>query len=153
MVSGSWAWTSIGKPKSLGRFPLTSRHDPPASSLRMTSQCFCMKSTFGLEACIAIRWTQWPTSAFGSGMCPDLSPRLIGIQVSPASSLLKAPAAEIAMKILRGFTGSRRIVWRHIPPAPGCQRGPEPWRRRPESSAQVLPPSPERKRAASSTPA
>ena len=28
---------------------------------------------------------------------------------------------------------------RHIPPAPGCQRGPEPWPRRPESSCQRLP--------------
>src|ERR671922_218521 len=50
-VSGSWAWTSIGKPKSEGRFPLTSCHDSPASSLRITSQCFCMNSTSGREEC------------------------------------------------------------------------------------------------------
>jgi hypothetical protein len=27
--------------------PLTSRHESPASSLRITSQCFCMNSTPG----------------------------------------------------------------------------------------------------------
>src|SRR5208282_5370976 len=40
-----------------------------------------------------------------------------------------------------------------MPPAPGCQWGPVPWPRRPGSSCQVTPPSVERKRAASSTPA
>ena len=85
MVSGSCACTSIGNPKSVGRFPLTSRHDSPASSLRMTSQCFCMNSTPGRDGCIAMRWTQWPTSAFGSGICSDLQaavdrpPRLAGV--------------------------------------------------------------------------
>ena len=39
-----------------------------------------------------------------------------------------------------------------MPPAPGCQAEPE-HSRRPGSSCQVLPPSPERKIAASSTPA
>src|SRR5881398_2128187 len=42
MVSGSCACTAMGKPKSVGRLPLTSRHTPPASSVRMTSQCFCV---------------------------------------------------------------------------------------------------------------
>src|ERR1035438_5385791 len=65
MVSGSCAWTSMGNPKSLGRFPLTSRHVSPASSLRMTSQCFCMNRTCGRDGCRAMRWTQWPTSAAG----------------------------------------------------------------------------------------
>src|SRR5947207_2935221 len=46
MVSGSCACTSMGKPKSLGRLPLTSRQFSPASSLRMTCQCVCMNSTF-----------------------------------------------------------------------------------------------------------
>src|SRR2546425_446746 len=54
MVSGSWACTSIGNPKSVGRFPLTSCQDSPASSLRRTSQCFCMNSTFGRDGCIAM---------------------------------------------------------------------------------------------------
>ena len=35
---------------------------------------------------MAMRCTQWPTSAFGSGMPSDLSPRLIGRQVLPPSS-------------------------------------------------------------------
>ena len=37
-MAGSWAWTSIGNPKSVGRSPLISYHDSPASSLRMTSR-------------------------------------------------------------------------------------------------------------------
>ena len=45
------------------------------------------------------------------------------------------------------------MVWRHIPPAPGCQRGPDSWPRKPASSCQVWPPSVVRKSAASSTPA
>src|SRR4051794_20565322 len=40
-----------------------------------------------------------------------------------------------------------------MPPAPGCQDGPEPCSRRPGSSAQDLPPSVVWKSAASSTPA
>jgi hypothetical protein len=55
---------------------------------------------------------------------------LISFQFSPASSLC-----------------------RHIPPAPGCHWGPVPCPRKPDSSFQVLPPSVERKMAASSMPA
>jgi hypothetical protein len=44
------------------------------------------------------------------------------------------------------------MVCRHMPPAPGCQCGPVPWPRRPESSCQFWPPSVERNSAASSTP-
>src|ERR1700740_1654982 len=83
----------------------------------------------------------------------DFSPRLIGFHVSPASSLRNAPAAEIATKIRRGLLGSRTIVCRHMPPAPGCHLGPVPCPRNPESSFQFLPPSVERNNAASSTPA
>ena len=85
-----------------------------------------------------MRWTQWPTSAFGSGMYCDFRPRLIGFQVLPPSSVRNAPAAEMAMKIRFGLLGSSRIVCRHIPPAPGCQRGPVPLPRSPGSSFQVL---------------
>lgn len=97
-MSGSWAWTSIGKPKSLGRSPLTSCQDSPPSSLRMTSQCFCMKSTLGRDGCIAIRCTQWPTSAVGSGSWNwDLRPRFAGHQVRPPSSVRASErAAELA---------------------------------------------------------
>src|SRR5258705_7011697 len=40
-----------------------------------------------------------------------------------------------------------------MPPAPGCHIGPVPWPRSPASSCQVVPPSLERNRPASSTPA
>src|SRR5437879_1382973 len=99
-VSGSWACTSMGNPKSVGRLPLTSRHDSPASSLRITSQCFCMKSTFGRDRCMATRCTQWPTSAVGSGMPSDLSPRFIGRHVLPPSSERNTPAAELAARLV-----------------------------------------------------
>ena len=36
-------------PKSVGKLPLTSCQESPASSLRITSQCFCMNSTFGRD--------------------------------------------------------------------------------------------------------
>src|ERR1700724_2198872 len=45
------------------------------------------------------------------------------------------------------------IECKHIPPAPGCQRGPEPCLRNPESSSQFCPPSFDRNKAASSIPA
>src|SRR5216110_3187939 len=153
MVSGSWACTSITNPKSVGRLPLISCHESPASSERITAQCFCMNSTPGRERCSAMRCTQWPTSAVGSGMYCECRPRLIGFQVLPPSSERNAPAAEIATYIRRAFVGSSRMVWRHIPPAPGCHLGPVPWPRRPASSCHVLPPSLVRNRAASSTPA
>src|ERR1019366_5328968 len=51
-----------------------------------------------------------------------------------------------------GLLGSRMMVCRHIPPAPGCHFGPVPWPRSPGSSCQLVPPSVERNRAASSTP-
>src|SRR6266478_4171969 len=86
-------------------------------------------------------------------MCSDLSPRLIGRHVLPASSVRKAPAAEMAMNILSGLLGSIRIVCRHIPPAPGDQRGPVSLLRRPESSCQFCPPSVDLNSAASSIPA
>src|SRR5258707_13941361 len=86
-------------------------------------------------------------------MIADLSPLLIGFHVLPPSSVLNAPAAEIAIKIRLGSLGSRMTVCRHMPPAPGAQCGPEPCPRKPESSSQFCPPSAERNSAASSTPA
>src|SRR5262249_26697150 len=139
--------------KSVGRFPLTSFQFSPASSERMTSQCFCMNSTLGRERCIAIWCTQWPTSALGSGMNCDFSPRLMGFQVFPASSVRNAPAAEMAITIRLGLLGSMMTVCRHIPPAPGCHFGPELCPRSPASSCQFWPPSLEKNKAASSTPA
>src|SRR5215467_11363657 len=52
-----------------------------------------------------------------------------------------------------GLLWSKMMLCRHMPPAPGCHFGPVPWPRKPESSCQDLPPSVERNRAASSTPA
>jgi hypothetical protein len=125
----------------------------PASSLRITSQCFCMYSTDGRDGCIARRCTQWPTSAAGSGIPSERRPWFTGRQVWPPSSDLNAPAAEIAVKIRPGEDGSRMIVCRHIPPAPGCHDGPDLWPRRPGSSSQCFPPSADRNSPASSTPA
>src|SRR5207237_5938327 len=83
----------------------------------------------------------------------DRRPLLIGFQVLPPSSVRKAPAAEMAIHIRLGLLGSRMMVCRHMPPAPGCHLGPVPWPRSPESSCQLCAPSVERKRAASSMPA
>src|SRR5262245_61749393 len=52
-----------------------------------------------------------------------------------------------------GLVGSRTIVWSPIPPAPGDHFGPVPCPRSDEISCHDLPPSVERKSAASSTPA
>src|SRR5205085_116773 len=114
---------------------------------------FCMNITLGRDGCLAMWWTQWPTSAVGSGINIDLRPRFVGFHVLPPSSLRKAPAAEMAMEIRLGLVGSSMMVCNLMPPAPGPHLGPVPWPRKPESSCHVLPPSVVRKRAASSTPA
>src|SRR5579864_305681 len=112
-----------------------------------------MNSTPGRAGFMAMWCTQCPTSAVGSGMYFEYSPLLIGFQVAPPSSVRNAPAAEIAMYMRCALVGSRMIVCRHMPPAPGCHFGPVPCPRSPESSCQFLPPSVERNSAASSTPA
>src|SRR5690242_4109984 len=86
-------------------------------------------------------------------MYSDLSPLLIAFHVAPASSVRNAPAAEMAMYIRLGLLGSRMMVCKPRPPAPGCQPDPVPWPRIPGSSCQDLPPSEVLKSAASSTPA
>src|SRR5579883_203210 len=86
-------------------------------------------------------------------MYSERSPRLIGFQVAPQSSVRNAPAAEIAMYMRPAFDGSITMVCSPIPPAPGCQRLPVEWLRSPGSSCQLAPPSVERNMAASSTPA
>src|SRR5215469_12234741 len=83
----------------------------------------------------------------------ECRPLLIGFHVLPPSSLRNAPAAEIAITIRFGFVGSRMIVCRQRPPAPGCQCGPVSLLRRPDSSVQLLPPSVDLNSAASSAPA
>src|SRR5260370_20345159 len=141
------------KRRSVGGPPLTSRHESPPSSVRITSQCFCMKSVFGRDGCIARRWTQWPTSASWSGMVLDRKPRFAGCHDLPPSSVRKTPADEIAPYIRSCLLGSIRMVCRHRPPAPGAQVADVSWVRRPGSSAQVWPASSDLKMAASSTPA
>src|SRR2546430_10498984 len=79
----------------------------------------------------------------------ECRPRLIGFQLLPPSSVRNAPAAEMAMTMRLGLLGSRMMVCRHMPPAPGCHFGPVPWPRSAESSCQDLPPSFERNMAAS----
>ena len=37
----------------------------------------------------------------------------------------RAGSQELGLNIRLGSLGSKRTVCRHIPPAPGCQRGPE----------------------------
>src|SRR5437773_1422175 len=69
------------------------------------------------------------------------------------SSVRNAPAAEIAMEIRSGLFGSRRMVCKHIPPAPGCHFGPVSLPRSPANSCQDFPPSFDWNNAASSTPA
>src|SRR5207302_8966633 len=108
--------------------------------------------TLGRFGFIGMRCTQWPISAVGLGMYRECRPRLIGFQVLPASSVRKAPAEEMAMKILLGLLGSRTMVCKPRPPAPGAHL--DPWTsRRAASSRQFLPPSVVLNRAASSTPA
>src|ERR1700676_1449975 len=100
-----------------------------------------------------MRCTQWPTSAEGFGIVSDTRPLLIGFHVCPASSLRNAPAAEMAIYIRSLFFGSSRMVCRHMPPAPGCQCGPESCLRSPDNSIQLTPPSVDLNSAASSMPA
>src|SRR5207247_3056413 len=104
----------MGNPKSVGKFPLTSCHESPASSLRITSQCFCMNSVFGRDGCNAMRCTQWPTSAVGYGICSECSPRLIGFHVLPPSSVRNVHDDVLAMEICLGLFRSRRMVCKHV---------------------------------------
>src|SRR5512142_2292121 len=94
--------------------------------------------------------TQCPTSESLSGISPDTRPRLMGFHVWPLSSLRNAPAEEIAAMI-RG--PCRMRVCRHSPPAPGGQVTDDGCVRSPLSSVQVVPPSDDLYRAASSAPA
>ena len=75
---------------------------------------------------MAMRCTQWPTSAVGSGICSERRPRLIGRHVVPASSLRNTPAAEMAMKIRPGMARVEQDrVQAHPARRPGCQSGAE----------------------------
>ena len=74
-------------------------------------------------------------------------------QLSPPSSVRNTPAADMAMNMRCGFPGSSKTECRHMPPAPGCQAGPVPCLRNPDSSCQVWPPSLDWNNAASSIPA
>ncbi len=112
-----------------------------------------MNSTFGRLGWMAMRCTQCPTAAVGSGMYWECRPWLIGRQLRPPSSLRNVPAAEIAVNMRSGLVGSITMVCKHMPPAPGAHWGPDSWPRSPASSCHVAPPSVLRNKAASSTPA
>src|SRR6476660_6086139 len=86
-------------------------------------------------------------------MYDDLRPWLIGVHVLPLSSLRNDPADEMAVMIRSLLVGSRMIVCRHRPPAPGAHVGAVLWVRRPDSSSHDVPPLVDLKSAASSTPA
>ena len=119
----------------------------------MTSQCFCMNSTSGRDGCIAMRCTQWPTSAVGSGMYSrvqapvDRFPRRAG--VVGAERARGRDGDEHPLRDRSGPEGSCAGTCRLRPAA---SADPEPWPRNPESSCQDLPPSVVRNNAASSTP-
>ena len=79
-----------------------------------------MNSVFGRDGCIAMRCTQWPTSAFGSGMYCDFKPavdRLPGLAAVVGAE--RAGRGDGDVDAL-GLFGSSRIVCRPMPPAPGC---------------------------------
>ena len=105
----------------------------------MTSQCFCMNSTSGRDGCIAMRCTQWPTSAFGSGM-------LLGLQaaVDRPPGLAAVVGAERARRRDgdEDPLGVARVeqdrVQAHARRRPAASAGPEPWPRSPGSSCQRL---------------
>ena len=109
----------------MGRLPLTSCQFSPASSLRMTSQCFCMKSVSGRDGCIAMRWTQWPTSALGSGMYCDSQAAVDRLPRSCRRRRCETRRRRRSRcRCASGSLRSSRIVCRPMPPAPGCHLGP-----------------------------
>src|SRR4051794_15613481 len=112
-----------------------------------------MNRTPGFFECMHMWCTQNPTSGVFSGRYGFVRPLLIGVHFLPPSSVRKAPAAEIAIHIRFLLLGSRMIVCRPMPPAPGDHFGPVPWPRSPAISFHDLPPSVDLNRAASSTPA
>src|SRR5262249_6101146 len=112
-----------------------------------------MNSVFGLDGCMAMQWTQCPTSAVGSGSSYlDTSPLLSAFQLLPPSSVRNAPPAEMAMNMRPGLARSSRMVWSPMPPAPGCHRSPLTVRSA-ANSDHDFPPSVVLNIAASSTPA
>ena len=143
----------MGKPKSVGRLPLTSCHESPASSLRITSQCFCMKSTLGATGgrqCGARSGRPRPRARG----CPvKCRPRLIGRHDSPAVVGAEGPGrGDGDVHPLRVLGIEQDRVQAHAAGA-GLPLGPVPWPRRPAISCHDWPASVERKIAASSTPA
>ena len=74
--------------------------------MRITSQCNCMKSMFGRFGCMRDAMDAEADLGVRVGNVLRLQARLIGFHVLPPSSVRKAPAAEMAMKMRFGI---RRI--------------------------------------------
>ena len=75
-----------------------------------------------MRGCIAMLWTQCPTSASGSGSSKGESrPLLIGFQLNPPSSVRNTPAAEMA----RRFAWILRIKQNGVQAHPAGSRLPE----------------------------
>ena len=140
MVSGSCAWTSIDEAEVGGQVAadlvpgvagVVAAHHVPV---------LLHEQHVGRDGCMAMRCTQWPTSAVGSGMYCELQSAVDGLPgLAAVVGAERAGGGDGDEDPRRDRLGSRRMVCRHMPPAPGCQCGPEPWPRRPESSCHVLP--------------
>ena len=129
----------MGKPKSLGRLPLISRHEFAGVVAAHHIPMFLHEEHVGARGMHGDIVHAVPHIRFRVGqLVSDTRPLVMGFQVFPPSSLRKAPAAEMAMKMRSGLLGSRIIVCRHMPPAPGCHRWPLA-SRRPGSSCQICP--------------
>ena len=97
MVSGSWAWTSMTKPKSVGRLPLTSVQLSPASSERIDVPVLLHEEDVGARGVHGDVVDAVADFGVGVGDVVGERPLLMGFQVLPPSSVRKAPAAEMAM--------------------------------------------------------
>ena len=133
----------------------TSAHFGPRVAgivVRMTSQCFCMKSTLGRDGCIAMRCTQCPTSAADSGFPRTAVPDRSAATFDRRPPCEMRPPPRWRRRCDPDCPDPTTIVCRPSPPAPGCQRTRFSFRTAGRSS-ELLPPSSLWKAAASSTPA
>jgi len=110
----------------------------PALSLRMTSQCFCMKSVFGLMDA----WHMVDAvTDLGVGIGNELRNQALLIGLPGFARIVGANAARSGngdVDAIRIFL-VENVVWRHMPPAHGLPTGGRcRVRRKPESSPPIL---------------